>query len=81
MPVYRANVVGASAGALTGTLAACRVPMPLAAEKAIKLSMDNKVWSRRLGLAGIWGPIVRQWLDKVLPENADELCRDRVSLY
>ena len=25
--------------------------------------------------AGVWGNLVRQWLDEVLPDNAAEMCR------
>ena len=39
-----------------------------------------QVWSRPLGLAGVWGAMVEDWLEELLPENADSICRDRVHL-
>lgn len=38
------------------------------------------IWERREGLAGIWGPLIHQWLREVLPENVAELCSGRVSI-
>lgn len=28
-----------------------------------------------LGLIGVWGEIIRIWLNELLPDNAAELCR------
>lgn len=39
-----------------------------------------QVWSRPLGLAGVWGAMVEDWLDELLPDDADAICRDRVHL-
>lgn len=33
------------------------------------------------GLMGIWGPIVYEWLDELLPPDAAERCSGRVSLH
>ena len=55
--------------------------MPLAAERALSLSMSISLWEKPLGLAGVWGGLVRQWLDDLLPEDAAEQCRERVQLY
>jgi hypothetical protein len=75
----RASFVGASAGSLTASLAACEVDMNRAAESALKLCMAYGVWERPLGLAGIWGPLVRSWLHTCLPPDAAERCGSRVS--
>ena len=40
-----------------------------------RLSEENRLFERALGLAGVWGNLVRQWLNEVLPENAADLCR------
>lgn len=32
------------------------------------------------GLAGVWGPLVRQWLDELLPQDAADLCSSRLFL-
>ena len=41
--------------------------------------MENDIWNRPGGLAGIWGSLVREWLDELLPEDAAERCNGRVS--
>ncbi|CAM9904100.1 unnamed protein product [Discosporangium mesarthrocarpum] len=74
------DMVGASAGALAATLAACDADMERAMDLALQLCDDNEVWERPLGLAGVWGGMVREWLDELLPENADSICRDHVNL-
>ncbi|CAM9372514.1 unnamed protein product, partial [Laminaria digitata] len=74
------DFVGASAGALAATLAACDADMDLAMTLALELCDVNEVWSRPLGLAGVWGAMVEDWLDELLPEDADSICRDRVHL-
>ena len=38
-----------------------------------RLSMEADLWNKRLGLLGIWGRLIRQWLQEILPEDAD--CR------
>ncbi|TFJ83152.1 hypothetical protein NSK_005541 [Nannochloropsis salina CCMP1776] len=77
----QATLVGASAGALTAVLAGCAVSMPAAAERALALSMSISLWQRPLGLAGVWGGLVREWLDELLPQDAAERCQERVQLY
>lgn len=71
---------GASAGGLAVTLAACGVNQDKAVRAAYRLSMENNIWERPGGLVGIWGGLVRQWLDELLPEDAAERCNGRVKL-
>lgn len=33
-----------------------------------------------MGLAGVWGAMVEDWLDELLPDDADIICRERVHL-
>lgn len=47
---------------------------------AHKLALEHGIFERPLGVAGIWGGIIRQWLDDLLPDNAVELCSGRVRL-
>eukprot|EP00208_Stichococcus_sp_RCC1054_P007605 CAMPEP_0206138018 /NCGR_PEP_ID=MMETSP1473-20131121/3011_1 /ASSEMBLY_ACC=CAM_ASM_001109 /TAXON_ID=1461547 /ORGANISM="Stichococcus sp, Strain RCC1054" /LENGTH=361 /DNA_ID=CAMNT_0053531321 /DNA_START=477 /DNA_END=1562 /DNA_ORIENTATION=+ len=72
--------VGASAGSLLVVLAACGVPAEAAVAGAARLAKEHGVFERPLGVAGIWGNIIRAWLDELLPPDALERCRDRVSL-
>lgn len=76
-----AHMSGASAGALASVLAACGVDVRHAAEHAFQLSIDEKLWDRKLKLALVWGRLIRQWLWDLLPENAAELCNGRVHLF
>lgn len=76
----RVQMIGASAGALVATLAICDVDLDLALQKANEMAQKEQIWDRPLGLAGVWGRLVRQWLDDLLPANAAANCRDRLKL-
>ena len=72
---------GASAGALAATLAACDVDMELALERALALSIEARAFERGpFGLYGIWGGVIRTWLDELLPADAARRCDGRVEL-
>ena len=69
------------AGALAATLAACDVDMELALERALALSEESGALDRGAwGLYGIWGGVIRQWLDELLPDDAAQRCEGRVEL-
>lgn len=75
------TAAGASAGALTATLAATGVDFYRATELALNMADQAGVWDRSGGLQGIWGPMIHDWLDELLPENAVERVEDgRLSL-
>lgn len=74
------KIVGASAGALCAVLVASGVDLDRAVRKAYDISMANDIWTRPSGLAGIWGGLVREWLEELLPENAHVLCKSRVQV-
>jgi hypothetical protein len=77
----KVTLIGASAGGLVAVLSVCNVNLDRAVREAYRLSVENDVFTRPAGLAGIWGEIIRAWLDELLPENAQELCADgRVKL-
>jgi hypothetical protein len=71
----RCRFVGASAGALAAVLCACRIDPLRATRLAFDLSIEADVLNRPGGLAGIWGALIRRWLDELLPEDAAERCR------
>ena len=55
--------------------------MDLALTRAVALCDDAGAFKRgSWGLMGIWGPLIRSWLDELLPADADERTRGRVSL-
>ena len=70
---------GASAGALTATLTAADVDFFEATDLALKLAVDAGVWDRSGGLQGIWGLMIEEWLDALLPASVDAL-QDRITL-
>lgn len=70
--------MGVSAGALIAVLVACNVSPGRAVNTAFRLSQEAGIFERPGGLAGIWGSLVRSWLDELLPEDAAKLCRGRV---
>jgi hypothetical protein len=75
------TAAGASAGALTATLTATGVDFYQATELALDMADQAGVWGRSGGLQGIWGPMIHDWLDELLPENAVERVQDgRLSL-
>lgn len=67
---------GASAGALSATIAKTSISPYKATELALQMSDDAGVWERPLGLMGIWGGIIYEWLDELLPDDAAELVND-----
>lgn len=61
-------------------MAATNVDMDNAFDVALRLSEENGVWTRKEGLAGIWGPMIYQWLDECLPDDAADICNERVAV-
>lgn len=72
------KVVGASAGALSAVLMACHIDVEKALDLALQLCDKHRVWDRRLKFIGVWGGLVEEWLDALLPENAAGLCSHKV---
>lgn len=75
-----AHLSGASAGALSATLAATGVDFYEATELALSLSEEAGVWDRPLGLQGIWGDMIYTWLDELLPHDADEIVSNKLHI-
>jgi hypothetical protein len=71
----RVHFRGASAGGLIATLACCGVDLDSAVNYAYELSIESGLFERPLGVVGIWGSLIRLWLDQLLPSNAHKLCR------
>lgn len=71
---------GVSTGALVAVLAACDADPDEAIETAYAIAIERGVYDRSAGLAGIWGPMIRRWLDALLPEDAARRCTGRVRI-
>jgi len=74
------NLIGVSAGALAAVLVACQVDFDRSVRRAYDICVERDIFNRPGGLQGVWGPILRQWLDELLPENAHERCEGRVKI-
>ena len=74
------TATGASAGALTATLTAASVDFKVATSLALDMAAQAGIWDRKAGLQGIWGPIIHDWLDQLLPSNVLDVVDKRLSL-
>lgn len=75
LPVY-----GTSAGALSAALFVSGTSMDRAAELAISLSEERQVFTRRGGLAGIWGQLIEDWLQELIPDTISPASLARVNV-
>lgn len=80
LDVSGAATSGASAGACSAVLAACGVKPEDSLAVALDLSHRARVFERPFGLAGVWGGLVRRWLDRLLPHDAHARCDGRVHI-
>jgi len=76
----KTNLLGASSGAIAATLTACGVSAEHALQSAMKLAKERKLLDKPLGVVGVWGKEVRDWLHDTLPQEAADMCRERVKL-
>ena len=74
------SMSGASAGALTATLTTNDVCFTDATNLALSLAEEAGVWDRSGGLQGVWGPMIEQWLDELLPDDAHITSSERLAL-
>lgn len=75
-----ASFTGASAGAIAAVAMACGLHPEKALAKGQQLAVDNGEYNRPFPLLCTWGPLIRQWLETLLPEDAAERCSGRVGL-
>lgn len=68
------SFVGSSAGSSLSVFAANGVDPQSALDLAHALCIKHGVFQRPLGLMGVWGGIVREWLDILLPDDAADRC-------
>lgn len=74
------SFVAASSSGLVSALAACNVDSEAAISHAFVIAKRGDLFNRRLGLLGIWGGMIKEWLRELLPDNAHEMCSGRVHL-
>ncbi|KAJ1416797.1 acyl transferase/acyl hydrolase/lysophospholipase [Ochromonadaceae sp. CCMP2298] len=73
-------VMGASAGSVAAALMACDVDFDKAAELAIRIAHSRNVWDSKSGLAGIWGPMVEQFLQELLPDQLSHKALQKINV-
>lgn len=69
---------GSSAGAISSALTICNVDPLIAIHRTLKAYMEAGIPDRMLGLAFVWGKIIRKCLEDLLPEDAVNLCNGRL---
>ena len=62
-------IMGASAGSISAALLLSNADFSAAADSAIRIGMEARVYERKTGLAGVWGNLVKQWLEEVIPDT------------
>ncbi|CEM32869.1 unnamed protein product [Vitrella brassicaformis CCMP3155] len=55
-------------------------PLLSAVGRALDIAEENALFDKPFSLAGVWGPLVRQWLEQMLPYDAFHRCAGRVSI-
>lgn len=71
--------VGASAGSLTAAFLLSNADLKYATQRALDLAEKANIYERKSGLAGIWGVLLREWLQDVIPDTVTP--EDLVKLY
>lgn len=71
----------ASAGAITSALYLCNVEIDMAYRHAMHLYRVYNLSKRTFGVVGIWGYIVRLWLDDILPNDCAETLSGRLHIF
>lgn len=69
--------LGASAGAIAGSLLLTNVSLDQAADYAINQALEKDIWNRKTGLRGIWGNLVEEFMNDLIPPviPKDDLAR------
>lgn len=81
LPLPELNWAGSSAGALCAVLSVCEVDPEAAVRKAHDLARAAGVYERPAGLAGIWGRLIYDWLEALLPADAHLRCDGCVTIH
>jgi len=72
-------IVGASAGSLTSAFLLSKADLKYATQRALELAEKANIYERKSGLAGIWGVLLKEWLQDVIPDTVTP--EDLVKLY
>jgi hypothetical protein len=62
-------MLGASAGSLAATMLKIGVDFQVSTEESIEMADHVNLYDRKGGLAGVWGPLIREWLGSQIPDT------------
>lgn len=65
-------IIGASAGSISATLLLSSTDFVRALDVALDLGKKAGIYERKTGLAGIWGSILKEWLEEIIPDSVTE---------
>jgi hypothetical protein len=65
-------IIGASAGSISATLLLSSTDFERALDVALDLGKKAGIYERKTGLAGIWGSILKEWLEEIIPDTVTE---------
>lgn len=68
----RMSVIGASAGSISAALLLSNADFSKTLDAALAIGERAGVYERKNGLAGIWGSLVKEWLEEILPDDVTE---------
>eukprot|EP01031_Cornospumella_fuschlensis_P030008 gene30008-36243_t len=73
-------LLGASAGSIAASLLLSNASFYDAAKLAIRQTEERDLWNSQLGLAGVWGPMVRDFLNDLIPLNLTHSELSRINI-
>ena len=59
-------------GSLTAAFLLSNADLKYATTKALELAETSKLYDRKSGLAGIWGRLLKEWLEAVIPDTVSK---------
>ena len=68
----RMSVIGASAGSISAALLLSNTDFTKALDVAMAIGKKAGVYERKGGLAGIWGALLKEWLEEIIPDDVTE---------
>lgn len=71
------KIIGSSAGSLSATLLTLNCSIDEAAEFAINQAKREKLFENPLGLAGVWGALVEEWLQNLIGEKSNSIIQEQ----
>jgi predicted acylesterase/phospholipase RssA len=77
-PMLNTPVMGASAGSLSAALLLCDTDFNAATAFVVDQAERNELFTKKKSLAFIWGDLVDEWLDFLIPETLPAVATDKL---